>query len=55
MTELWFDKEKMLWNDSGEDSYNAYLPVVDTNNVFHVTYWMNLPVPPKGEKNETLA
>ena len=47
--ELWFDKQKMLWGDNGEDSYNAYLPVVDTDNVFHVTHWMKLPEPPKGE------
>ena len=47
--ELWFDKQRMLWSDNGEDSYNAYLPVVDTDNVFHVTHWMELPEPPKGE------
>ena len=47
--QLWFDKQKMLWSDNGEDSYNAYLPVVDTDNAFHVTHWMKLPEPPKGE------
>lgn len=47
--ELWFDKQKMLWSDNSEDSYNAYLPVVDTDNVFHVTHWMERPEPPKGE------
>ena len=48
VTTMWFDKKQMLWVD-GDDSYNAVLSAVNTNEIHHVTHWCELPEPPKGE------
>ena len=45
-TEMYFNKGQMLWVCENE-SYNAILSVVDTENEYHVTHWMPLPQPPK--------
>jgi len=48
-TEMYFDKGQMLWVCENE-SYNAILSAVDTENEYHVTHWMQLPQPPEGEQ-----
>ena len=48
VTTMWFDKKQMLWEDD-DDSYNAVLSAVNTNEIHHVTHWCDLPEPPKGE------
>jgi len=47
-TEMYFNKGQMLWVGENE-SYNAVLSAVDTENEYHVTHWMPLPEPPKEE------
>ena len=49
VTSVYFKKRQKLWFDEYEESYNADLSLVDTANDFHVTHWMELPEPPKGE------
>lgn len=49
VTELYFDKGKALWSDGIDESYNAVLSAVDTDNEFHVTHWMPLPEKPNDE------
>ena len=47
-TEMYFDKGQMLWVGENE-SYNAILSAVDTENEYHVTHWMKMPEAPKEE------
>ena len=50
-TEMYFDKGQMLWVGENE-SYNAILSAVDTENEYHVTHWMPLPEPPEEDYTE---
>lgn len=47
VTSVFYDKDACLWREWVDQFYCANLKAVDTTNVFHITYWMPLPEPPK--------
>ena len=49
VTSMYFKERQKLWLDEYDEAYNADLSLVDTANDYHITHWMKLPKPPKGE------
>ena len=48
VTMMYFNQEQMIWVDEN-DSYNAIPSVVNKDKSYHVSHWMEKPIPPKEE------